>query len=140
MTESPATKTLIYDSSEELRELLSDRVQWQWDKHNHALLAEFSVDHENPVFLTLKQHFPHIWDKKSIKKSLPELRHRAGNFAELEKKQLLLSKDMDGKDEIMLAWWPWGHGATISVRIFRSNPEPFVPETGLFSWLKNIFG
>lgn len=139
MTESPASKELIYTNTQELREQLSDRVQWQWDKHNHALLAEFSVDHEHPVFLTLKQYFPHVWDKKNVKKSSPYLQHRAQGFAHLNKQQLLLTKDEEGQDEIMLAWWPWGHGATISVRLFRASDLPFTPKVGLLPWLKSLF-
>ncbi len=139
MTESPVNKDLIYASTEDLRVLLSDRVQWQWDKHNNALLAEFSVDHEQPVFLTLRQYFPFCWDKKSIKRASPILRHRAHAYAQLEKQQLLLTKDEDGKDEIMLAWWPWGHGATISIRLFRTSDQPYVEDKSLFTKIKNLF-
>lgn len=139
MTESPANKELIYSDTQELREQLSDRVQWQWDKHNHALLAEFSVDHEQPVLLTLKQFFPHVWDKNSIKKTSPYLQHRAHDFAQLNKRQLLLTQDEDGQAEIMLAWWPWGHGATISARLFRASDQPYTPKTGIWHWLSGLF-
>lgn len=139
MTESPVNKELIYANTEDLRVLLSDRVQWQWDKHNNALLAEFSVDHEEPVFLSLRQYFSFCWDKKTIKHASPILRHRAHAYSRLEKQQLLLTKDEDGKDEIMLAWWPWGHGATISIRLFRASEQPYVEEKGWFSKLKSWF-
>lgn len=139
MKDSPATKSLIMSTTEALRESLSDQIQWQWDKHHQALLAEFSVDHEQHVYLTLRQYFPINFDKKSIKQSTPELRHKAGKFAELTKSQQLLICENNEHKEVMVAWWPWGHGATISVRIFRINLAPYEPPTGIIQWCKSVF-
>ena len=139
MLDSPATKALIMSTSEGVRDALSDKLEWNWDDYHQALLAEFSVDHEQPIFLTLQQHFPYEWDKQSIKKAPPLLRHRASRFASLNKKQKLLTLDEEGKQEVMVAWWPWGHGATISARIFRADTSDLPPQTGLSSWFKRFF-
>ncbi len=139
MKDSPANKQLIMSTTDALRESLSDRIQWQWDKHHQALLAEFSVDHEQHVYLTLLQHFPVHFDKKTIKQASPELKHQAGKFAQLSKEQQLLVSESQGQSEVMVAWWPWGHGATVSVRIFRIDPQPYVPPTGLLQWCKSVF-
>lgn len=137
--DNPTTKEFIYAQSEPLREHLDDRVQWQWDKYHQALLAEFSVDHEQPVYLSMKQHFPHVWHRKNIKTATQYLRHRAGYFGELKKDQQLLTVDVTGDAELMAAWWPWGHGATISVRLFRANTSEYTPSSGLSALFKRWF-
>lgn len=137
--DNTASKELIYSLSEPLREQLDGRVQWQWDKYHQALLAEFSVDHEQPVYLTVKQHFPFVWDKRNIRKASDFLVHRAAHFGRLKKTQQLMTMDSDGATELMAAWWPWGHGATISVRLFRANPETFEAPTGLAALMRNWF-
>ena len=139
MQDSPANQALINATSEALREALSDKLTWKWDDFHHALLSEFSVDHEHHVFHTLQQHFPHVWDKKSIKQAPRLLKHRAGYFGKLDKQQKLLTLDEQGESQVMLAWWPWGHGATISVRIFRTDDTPYQPESGILAKLKGLF-
>lgn len=139
MLDSPATKALIMSTSEAMREALSDQLEWKWDDFHQALLAEFSVDHEQRVFLTLQQHFPFQWENKSIKKAPPLIKHRAARFARLDKSQRLLTLDDTGTQEVMVAWWPWGHGATISVRIFRADTSEMKPKKGLSGLLNKLF-
>lgn len=127
-------------TSQPLREALENQLEWSWDDYHQALLAEFSVDHENAIFLTLLQHFPFQWDKKSIKKAPPLLRHRASRFAELNKTQKLLTLDESGDQEIMVAWWPWGHGATISVRVFRADTSEMKPQSPISAFFNKLFG
>ena len=138
MLDSPASKALILSESEPLREALSHQLEWNWDEYHQALLAEFSVDHEQAIFLTLLQHFPFQWDRKSIKKAPPLMRHRASRFAALNKSQRLLTQDDSGDQEVMIAWWPWGHGATISVRIFRADTSEMPEPSGLSKLFKKI--
>lgn len=116
------------------------RLTWQWDEHFACLLAEFSVDHEVPVFMTASKLFPQVWDKNNIKQADPFLRHRAGEFGLLTKNQRLLTIDTTGQQDIMLSWWPWGHGATLSMRIFRANSAPYVPDTSLLNKIKRMLG
>lgn len=138
-TENPADQALIAQSTESLRSLLPEHIEWRWDEHHRAWLAEFSVDHEETVWTALCDCFQHQFDRKTIKKAPPTLKHRAGYYGKLEKNQKLLSVDSDGSNEVMLAWWPWGHGATVSVRAFRGNTSPYVPQTGLWDKVSQLF-
>ena len=139
MIETSPSKEFILAETTELRDALPKGIEWAWDSHHNALLAEFSVDHEQSFLLTLAQYYPHKWDKKSIKQAAPKLGHRAKKFADLRASQLLFSTDNSGEAEIMLAWWPWGHGATISARIFRGNQDEYVPKSGLFQKISASF-
>lgn len=139
MTENQSNKNLMLQQIPAFVESLEDRISWQWDTQFGCLLAEFSVDHEEFIYLKAKQHFPHVWDKKSFKLASEFLQHRSGVFSVLEKQQQLMTKDKDGKEEIMLSWWPWGHGATISMRVFKANSNPYVAKHGWFAKLKKQF-
>lgn len=118
---------------------LSPIVKWKYDEFHKVMLAEFSVDKEDQVMLALKQLLPNSWDAKSIKKAPAEVKHYAGSFSKLIKKQKLLSANIEHRPQVMIAWWPWGHGATISVRVFLTNTAPFVEKHGLFNKLSSIF-
>lgn len=125
-------------SIQPLAERLEGHVRWEWDEEFECLLAEFSVDHEQSIQLKVASLFPFTWNRKTIKKAPPILRHRASVFGELEKKQLLFTKDRQGSEEMMVSWWPWGHGATISLRVFRANSAPYVESVNWFTSLKHL--
>ena len=92
-----------------------------------------------PLETYVKQSLILVWDKKELKYADTIFIHRAGFFSNLEKNQRLLSRDKSGENDIMVSWWPWGHGATISVRLFCANTQPFAKPISLFSRLRNLF-
>ncbi|MFQ3235774.1 MAG: hypothetical protein ACI9C4_001336 [Paraglaciecola sp.] len=110
---------------------LKDRVTWKYDGFNNALLAEFSADKELYILPIIHQHLPGQWDAKKVKQAPPLMIHLAGKFAKINKKQKLFYPHSTEPPQVMLAWWPWGHGATISIRLFVVNQEPFVPKISL---------
>lgn len=118
---------------------LSPLVKWQYNDFHQVMLAEFSVDKQQQVMAVLEQILPHQWNAKSIKKAPAELKHLAGFFAKLVKNQCLFSSDYQSKPTVMVAWWPWGHGATVSVRLFLTNTSEFKPKASLIQRLGAIF-
>ena len=123
----------------ELLDKFDDLLKWQWEERNQTLLAEFSVDKKNQVWLVLQQHYTSCWDAKAFKKAPNEIKHQAGNFARLSKDQHLFSTNVSPYDRTMVVWWPWGHGATISIRIFFINDTPIKPAKGLKALLERLF-
>jgi hypothetical protein len=118
---------------------LSPLVKWQYNDFHQVMLAEFSVDKQHQVMAVLQQTLPCQWDVKSIKKVSGEVKHRAGFFAKLTKNQQLFSEDLQTQPKYMVAWWPWGHGATVSVRLFLTNTSEYQEKTGLLQRLSAIF-
>jgi hypothetical protein len=118
---------------------LSPIVKWQYNDFHGVMLAEFSVDKQDQVRLALQQVLPLSWDAKSIKKAPSELKHKAHFFAKLSKNQMLLSDHLENQPKIMVAWWPWGHGATVSIRVFLTSTAPYQEKSGLFQRLTGIF-
>ncbi len=119
-------------------EALAPLVKWKYDDFHKVMLAEFSVDKEDQVLFTLQQVLPNCWDAKTIKKAPEQVKHYAGSFSKLIRQQKLFSANIDSHPQIMLAWWPWGHGATISARVFLTNTAPFVAKRGFFQKLSGF--
>lgn len=139
MTENQSNKNSMLQQIPAFVESLEDRISWQWDTQFGCLLAEFSVDHQDFVYLKAKQYFPHVWDKKSFRLADDFLQHRAGIFSVLEKQQQLMTVDKEGTENLMLSWWPWGHGATVSIRVFRANSNPYIAKQGWLTKFKKQF-
>ena len=118
---------------------LQPLVKWQFNEHHQVMLAEFSVDKQQQVLEALAAVLPCQWDAKSIKKAPGEVAHMAGFFAKLIKNQQLFSADPASRPKIMVAWWPWGHGATVSVRLFLTEQSEYQPKSGLLQRLATMF-
>jgi hypothetical protein len=118
---------------------LSPMVKWKYDDFHNVMLAEFSVDKEEQVMITLQQVLPVSWDAKTINKAPDEVKHYAGIFSKLIKKQKLFSIGTEQHPQFMVAWWPWGHGATVSIRLFMTNTSPYVAKTGFIHKLTRLF-
>ena len=120
-------------------EALSSKVKWKYDKFHKAMLAEFSVDKQEQVLLTLQQFLPISWDAKTIKTAPDEVKHYAGKFSKLVKQQKLFSTNIESHPKVMATWWPWGHGATVSIRLFLTDSSPYIAKTGFMHNLKRFF-
>ena len=118
---------------------LSPLVKWQYNDFHRVMLAEFSVDKQQQVMAVLQQHLPCQWDAKTIKQAPRELHHKAGFFSKLVKNQKLLSLKLQNNPQFMVAWWPWGHGATVSVRLFLTNTAPYQAKPNILQRISSIF-
>ena len=114
-------------------------VNWKYDDFHNVMLAEFSVEKQDQVLFSLQQVLPVCWDAKTIKQAPDEVIHFAGSFSKLVKKQKLLTTNIERHPKVMAAWWPWGHGATVSIRLFLTETSPFVAKTGFMHKLSRLF-
>ena len=129
----------IHTDGKDVIEALSSIVKWKYDDFHNVMLAEFSVDKQDQVLFTLQQILPVSWDAKSIKKAPGEVKHYAGEFSKLIKQQKLFSTNIERHPKVMAAWWPWGHGATVSLRVFLTETSPYVANIGLMHKLTRLF-
>lgn len=125
--------------AKEVIEALSPMVKWKYDDFHKVMLAEFSVDKQDQVLFTLQQVLPVHWDAKTIKKAPAQVKHYAGSFSKLIRQQKLFSSNIEHHPKIMAAWWPWGHGATVSIRVFLTDTSPYVPKKGVMRKLTRLF-
>jgi len=95
------------------RELL----KWEWDDYIGAFLTTFSTSQAPQIETICDKYFMSRWDRESLVKAPPSVRAIAKTLGGLRAAQRLL---MTRPDQFLMAfgaWWPWGDGQTISLRI-----------------------
>ena len=124
----------------ELLHDLEGLLSWKWDDRFDALLAEFPVERKDEVRSVLDGHLGQTWDKKSIGQAPGAVKDLSGIFSDLRSSQLLFTSDPEGNVLIFAAWWPWGDGEVISLRLASPDPDAPPPEKeGFFARIKSIF-
>ena len=97
---------------------LGDELTWRWDDKLSMLLTEFSWEKTERILIVLRQLFSEEWSHKNIKKSPKAIKAELGELTKLTKEQLIFTRPATvDTPAIALFWWPWGHGATYSIRI-----------------------
>jgi hypothetical protein len=92
-------------------------LSWKWDGRFETVLAEFGVDNKDNVRSILERHLSLIWDSSNIASAPDTVRTINIRVARLRSGQLLFTSDPNRDAVIFCAWWPWGDGKTISIRI-----------------------
>ncbi len=95
-------------------------LTWQWDGRFDTVLAEFSVDDKDGVRDVLERHFSIVWDDSNIGKAPGIVQMITNDLGGLMSGQLLFTSDPDRDFFLFCAWWPWGDGESISIRIAPS--------------------
>jgi hypothetical protein len=122
---------------------LGDQLTWRWEENMSALLTEFSWEKKDSILTTLRELFSEEWNKKNIKKAPKALKNELGDLTRLSKEQLIFTRSASNDTPTLaVIWWPWGHGATYSMRIkildtAYSAAELQLAQASLFSKLFN---
>jgi hypothetical protein len=93
---------------------------WKWDSRFETALAEFGVKKQDNVRSTLERFLRSTWDGSNMANAPDPVRAVNGRLGDLRPGQLLFTSDQKGNAFIFCAWWPWGDGKTISIRIAPS--------------------
>jgi hypothetical protein len=101
-------------------------LSWKWDQQFEALLAEFSTDKRDELRSILERDFSNVWDSTNIREAPDIVKMFNNNFGGLRSGQLLFTTDPSQDVFICGAWWPWGDGRTISLRI--ASPAKVIVE------------
>jgi len=92
-------------------------LSWQWDGRFETVLAEFSVDNKDSIRAILERCLSNIWDSSNIGYAPDIVRTINIRVGKLRSGQLLFTSDPSREALIFGAWWPWGDGKSISIRI-----------------------
>ena len=102
------------------RELLSASwgvFSWKWDHRFEAFLTEFSADNGDEFRTILERDFSKVWDSSNIQQAPDIVQMCNNNFGGLRSGQLLFTTDHSQAVLVCGAWWLWGNGETVSLRI-----------------------
>ena len=95
----------------------NELLNWEWDGYIGAFLATFPIDQAQQIETVCTKYFMSQWDHESLCKAPPSVLAIAENLGGLRAAQRLLMTRPDQFVMAFGAWWPWGDGQTISLRI-----------------------
>ncbi len=125
--EGLAEKTLE-DHLGELSKAFRGMLTWKWDGRFDAVLAEFGAGQKDEIRAILERFLPMSWDSSNIGEAPDIVRTVSGYLGGLWPGQQLVTSDPKGDAIIFCAWWPWGNGKTISIRMAAFHPKLSGPE------------
>jgi len=121
---------------------LGDELTWRWEDKQSALLSEFSWEKKERILIILRRLFSEEWHKKNIKKAPKAIKDELNELAKLSKEQLIFTRPAtEETPALAIIWWPWGHGATYSMRIkiLSSNYDDAALEQGQTNLISKFF-
>ena len=94
-------------------------------------MSEFASGKADKILEVLKQHYPHQWNKKTIKYAPASIKTELGKYAQVTKDQQLFTLSPEpNKPTVVAILWPWGHGSTLSLRLtLLTTPYEYVERT-----------
>lgn len=118
---------------------LCGELTWKWDDRFGALLAVVQAERQVEVRRVLDSHFVHLWDRKSIRQAPGAVKNGLGDFLDLRGEQLLFTSDPVADSLLFAAWWPWGDGTAISVRLASAANVSQPKSSGFFGRISRLF-
>lgn len=114
---------LNYDTSNlektctELVKAFEGKLAWKWDDRFNTALAEFDVNDQKDILKIIETHMGDIWDGGNFQKAPEIIQLVIKFFGGLHPGQELYTTNPERDDLLLCAWWPWGNGQTISIRL-----------------------
>ncbi len=107
----------LENSCRKLKESLNDQLTWKWDERFGTVLAEFNVNDKELIHKIIKIHMGVTFSEDNSGDASAVAKLVIDYFGGLNSGQLMYMSDPDKEDLILCAWWPWGNGSTISIRL-----------------------
>ena len=92
-------------------------LSWKWDDWVGTILAEINADKKEDILPVLKKFLPISWDASNMETAPAMVQAIDKNLGGIRSGQLLFNSDPTQGAFVFCAWWPWGNGKTISIRI-----------------------
>jgi hypothetical protein len=101
---------------------------WKWDSRFDTFLAEFDAGSKEGVRAVLTHHLSNVWDRSNITRAPAAVQRINNDLGGLLSGQMLFTSDLKEDAFTFCAWWPWGDGKTISIRVAPSYQKWVDPE------------
>ncbi len=110
-------KTDLEDVCRELLNTFQGSLSWKWEDRFQVMLATFGADNRDDIRAILGRNLETIWDSSNMESASESVVVINRNFGGIRSGQLLFTSDPSQDALIFCAWWPWGDGETISIRL-----------------------
>lgn len=109
--------TRLEKSCSQLIDTLGETLTWKWDDRFETVLAEFNVTEKEKIHIGLTRHMGEIWTVDQGSRPPKVVQMIIDYFGGLNPGQALFTSDPNQDGLLLCAWWPWGNGKTISIRL-----------------------
>ncbi len=109
--------TRLEENCSQLFTTLGETLTWKWDDRFETVLAEFHVTDKEKVHPVLIRHMGEIWETDQGASPPKVVQIIIDYFGGLNPGQTLFTSDPNQDGLLLCAWWPWGNGKTISIRL-----------------------
>jgi hypothetical protein len=107
----------LRDCCDSIIEQGKELFTWQWDPYFGAALTVITADNQAAASQLLEGCCGKPLDAQSITNGPEHLRAIMDKAGGLRSGQKVFFSDTDQPAFVLVAWWPWGNGASISVRV-----------------------
>jgi hypothetical protein len=115
---SATSDQALQAACEQLRGAAQQESPWEWDGRFEAGLLAFDKEREQDVLGVLDEVFDKIWSAKEVAGGPDEVKALESRLGGLRSGQMLLTAwGQQSGPTLWCAWWPWGSGARISIRV-----------------------
>ena len=126
----------LLDGLERLREAWPG-TGWSWDPRFKCVTSSFGKEIAERARAAMAGILDGEWSPDSINQAPDEIRTLAARFGGVRSGQLLFTGELVGGPMHLFAlWWPWGDGATISLRVGVANCDR---PTELYPQVRAVF-
>jgi len=114
-------------------------LSWKWDNWVGSFLSVFNTEIEKDIRVSLEKSLPLFWDSSTIQTAPQIVQTLDNHLGGLRPTQLLFTSPLSNDAFVFCAWWPWGSGMSISLRIAPFNENlPKSEEDVLMEQLKML--
>jgi len=114
---SDSSRILSSNDSTKFVEALQGDLSWQWDSRFKTVLTQFNTDEKDAVKKILECYLGTAWDSITIKTVPESMQSILARLGGIMTGQLFYGANLPENGIVFCAWWPWGNGQTISIRL-----------------------
>jgi hypothetical protein len=109
--------TRLEKKCRKLVETFDNQLSWKWDGRFETVLAEFGTQEKESVCKIIKTQMGFKWDNDNVSKAPELVKMIIDFFGGLHEGQQLFTSKIDNGEFLLCAFWPWGDGKTVSIRL-----------------------
>lgn len=126
--------------SRDIVQSLEGAVSWEWDNRFGAALTAFSVGQQEVIQQALKKSLCIALDASNIEQATEPVQAISRNLGGITPGQQLLISNPETGSFLFCAWWPWGNGESVSIRVAPVFTGDDADKQELLSQFKKTFG
>lgn len=96
-------------------------ANWLWDDHFQAALVVIDIEASDTMRSLLKQSLPLHWSPENIVSAPRPVQEIVERLGGIQSGQEFFANDTGNTAILYAAWWPWGNGTSISVRVSAAS-------------------